>query len=44
MNARIAAPGESVENSAIGVAYNHPACGSAAKRVPVISKGFHSGT
>ena len=43
MNDRRASPADSVENSAIGGAYNQPLCGSAAKRYPAISNGFHSG-
>jgi hypothetical protein len=44
MNARIAAPGDRAANSRLGGAYSHPDCGSAAYGVPVMSKGFHSGT
>ncbi len=41
--ARIATEGDSTEKSTIGGAYSHPLCGSAAKRYPAISNGFHTG-
>jgi hypothetical protein len=43
MNSRRAGPGENSEKSSIGGTYSHPLCGSAAKRYPAISNGFHSG-